>query len=130
MFSQAKDVLKLITDKRGPIDDMEQKVIGKTRVLIDGDSKNCRRQECNMGNLICDAMLDYVRFFIILIDVFLVVDVARIFLENNGNNEPVFSLLRSMPENTGTRTDGRMLPSRSKTAAASERPSPEQEMIK
>ncbi|KMQ96284.1 protein 5nuc [Lasius niger] len=56
---QAQDVLKLITDKRGPIDDMEQKVIGKTRVLIDGDSKNCRRQECNMGNLICDAMLDY-----------------------------------------------------------------------
>lgn len=56
---QAKDVLKLITDKRGPIDNMEKKVIGKTRVLIDGDSKNCRRQECNMGNLICDAMLDY-----------------------------------------------------------------------
>jgi len=72
---------------------MEQKVIGKTRVLIDGDSKNCRRQECNMGNLICDAMLDYVRFLIILIDVSLVVDVARIFLENNGNIEPVFSLL-------------------------------------
>lgn len=56
---QAKDVLKLIIDKRGPIDEMEHKMIGKTRVLIDGDSKNCRRQECNMGNLICDAMLDY-----------------------------------------------------------------------
>lgn len=56
---QAKDVLKLITEKRRPIDDMERKVIGKTRVFIDGDSKNCRRQECNMGNLICDAVLDY-----------------------------------------------------------------------
>ncbi|KAM0735335.1 Protein 5NUC [Formica fusca] len=56
---QAKDVLKLIDDKRGPIDDLERKVIGQTRVLIDGDSKNCRRQECNMGNLICDAILDY-----------------------------------------------------------------------
>lgn len=63
-FLQAKDVLKLIDDKRGPIDDLERKVIGQTRVLIDGDSKNCRRQECNMGNLICDAILDYVRFLI------------------------------------------------------------------
>lgn len=56
---QAKDVLNLITEKKGPIDALEHEVIGKTRVLIDGDSKNCRRQECNMGNLICDAIIDY-----------------------------------------------------------------------
>jgi len=62
LFSKAKDVLKLITDKKGPIDALEHEVIGKTRVLIDGDSKNCRRQECNMGNLICDAIIDYVSF--------------------------------------------------------------------
>ncbi|XP_011876681.1 PREDICTED: protein 5NUC-like [Vollenhovia emeryi] len=56
---QAEDVLKLINEKRGPIDDLQQEVVGKTRVLLDGDSKNCRRLECNMGNLICDAILDY-----------------------------------------------------------------------
>ncbi|XP_029168931.1 protein 5NUC-like [Nylanderia fulva] len=56
---QAKDILKLISDKRKPIDEMEHKIIGKTRVLLDGDFQSCRRQECNMGNLICDAMLDY-----------------------------------------------------------------------
>lgn len=56
---QAEDVVRLINEKRGPIDALQQQVIGKTRVLLDGDSKNCRRQECNMGNLICDALLDY-----------------------------------------------------------------------
>lgn len=64
LFSKAKDVLKLIADKKGPIDNLEHEVIGKTRVLLDGDSKNCRRQECNMGNLICDAIIDYVNFLI------------------------------------------------------------------
>lgn len=78
---QAKDVLKLIDDKRGPIDDLERKVIGQTRVLIDGDSKNCRRQECNMGNLICDAILDYVRFLINLMMSLLL-----------SNNKPVCSM--------------------------------------
>lgn len=67
LFSKAKDVLKLITDKKRSIDALEHEVIGKTRVLIDGDSKNCRRQECNMGNLICDAIIDYVSFLINLI---------------------------------------------------------------
>ncbi|KAL0123038.1 hypothetical protein PUN28_007577 [Cardiocondyla obscurior] len=56
---QAEDVLELIREKRGPINDLQTQVIGKTRVLLDGDSKNCRRQECNLGNLICDALVDY-----------------------------------------------------------------------
>lgn len=56
---QAEDVLKMINEKRKPIDDLQEQVIGKTRVLLDGDSKHCRRRECNMGNLICDAIVDY-----------------------------------------------------------------------
>ncbi|EZA61541.1 Protein 5NUC [Ooceraea biroi] len=56
---KAEDVLQMIAKMRGPIDELDEKVVGQTRVLIDGDSKNCRRQECNMGNLICDAILDY-----------------------------------------------------------------------
>ncbi|NXT86039.1 5NTD nucleotidase, partial [Zapornia atra] len=31
--------------------------IGRTSVYLDGRSETCRYQECNMGNLICDAML-------------------------------------------------------------------------
>lgn len=56
---QAEDIVRLINEKRGPIDDLERQVVGKTRVLLDGDSKKCRRQECNMGNFICDAIIDF-----------------------------------------------------------------------
>ncbi|XP_011631529.1 protein 5NUC-like [Pogonomyrmex barbatus] len=56
---QAEDVLRVIREKRGPIDDLQKEVVGMTRVLLDGDAKNCRRKECNMGNLICDAIIDY-----------------------------------------------------------------------
>ncbi|XP_012538707.2 protein 5NUC [Monomorium pharaonis] len=56
---QAEDVLRVINERKGPIEDLERKVVGKTRVLLNGDSKNCRRQECNMGNFICDALIDY-----------------------------------------------------------------------
>ncbi|XP_071597502.1 5'-nucleotidase isoform X1 [Heliangelus exortis] len=31
--------------------------IGKTSVYLDGTSQMCRFQECNMGNLLCDAVL-------------------------------------------------------------------------
>lgn len=31
--------------------------MGKTVVYLDGSSQSCRFRECNMGNLICDAMV-------------------------------------------------------------------------
>jgi 2',3'-cyclic-nucleotide 2'-phosphodiesterase (5'-nucleotidase family) len=34
--------------------------IGKTKVLLDGDTKHCRVHECNLGNFIADAFVDYV----------------------------------------------------------------------
>ncbi|KAM4529430.1 5'-nucleotidase [Fundulus diaphanus] len=40
------------------------KVVGRTLVFLNGSNMACRSQECNLGNLICDAMLDnYIRFF-------------------------------------------------------------------
>ncbi|MED6289997.1 5'-nucleotidase [Characodon lateralis] len=40
------------------------KVVGRTLVFLNGTNAACRSQECNLGNLICDAMLDnYIRFF-------------------------------------------------------------------
>ncbi|XP_020284109.1 protein 5NUC-like [Pseudomyrmex gracilis] len=56
---EAEDVREMIRSMRKPIDDLEHEVVGKTRVFLDGDSKNCRRRECNMGNLICDALIDH-----------------------------------------------------------------------
>ncbi|KAG7508565.1 5-nucleotidase-like [Solea senegalensis] len=34
------------------------RVIGRTLVLLNGETEQCRFRECNLGNLICDAMLD------------------------------------------------------------------------
>ncbi|XP_051868386.1 5'-nucleotidase [Pristis pectinata] len=34
-----------------------KKVVGQTLVYLNGTTEACRNQECNMGNLICDAMI-------------------------------------------------------------------------
>jgi 5'-nucleotidase len=39
-----------------PIDALTKQVIGKSAVTLVGDRKVCRMQECNLGNLITDAM--------------------------------------------------------------------------
>lgn len=36
-------------------------VVGYTDVLLDNVDFKCRLQECNIGNLIADAYVDYVR---------------------------------------------------------------------
>ncbi|XP_038134862.1 5'-nucleotidase-like [Cyprinodon tularosa] len=39
-------------------------VVGRTLVFLNGSNAACRSQECNLGNLICDAMVDnYIRLF-------------------------------------------------------------------
>lgn len=58
-IEQAKDILDELEQMRGAIDNISLTVVGKTRVLLEGDSKICRREECNLGNLITDAMIDY-----------------------------------------------------------------------
>jgi len=120
-FLYAKDVLNLINEKRGPIDNLEQQVIGKTRVLLDGDSKNCRWQECNMGNLICDAVLDYVRFPI---------DKHFLVAKYSWGRLMCSFSTRSTPEKILTRTDGRMRLLLCRMAEASDRPSLELETIR
>ncbi|XP_076292357.1 protein 5NUC isoform X2 [Lasioglossum baleicum] len=58
-IEQAEDVLRELEGMRGAINNVSQTVVGKTRVLLQGDSKVCRRVECNLGNLITDSMIDY-----------------------------------------------------------------------
>ncbi|PNF40457.1 hypothetical protein B7P43_G14344 [Cryptotermes secundus] len=38
---------------------MADEEIGRTKVLLDGDTKHCRVHECNLGNFITDAYIDY-----------------------------------------------------------------------
>ncbi|MGB3316532.1 MAG: bifunctional metallophosphatase/5'-nucleotidase [Albidovulum sp.] len=40
-----------------PLDEIRNKVVAETAEAIDGDRANCRAVECQMGNLVADAML-------------------------------------------------------------------------
>ncbi|KAM9233719.1 5'-nucleotidase isoform 2-T2 [Dugong dugon] len=39
------------------LDNYSTQELGKTIVYLDGSTQSCRFRECNMGNLICDAMI-------------------------------------------------------------------------
>ena len=57
---QAQDVLDELETWRTAINEVTKKVIGSTKVFLEGNNKVCRKMECNLGNLIADAMVDYV----------------------------------------------------------------------
>ncbi|RUS75680.1 hypothetical protein EGW08_016546 [Elysia chlorotica] len=37
---------------------IQREVVGSSHVFLEGDAKVCRIRECNLGNLICDAILE------------------------------------------------------------------------
>lgn len=50
-----------ISELAEPLDEIRNKVIGNTTEVIDGERERCRLGECQMGNLVADAMLDRVK---------------------------------------------------------------------
>ncbi len=50
------EVAALIEELRQPLDVLLQQVIGQTNVFLVGDRNVCRYEECNLGNLIADAI--------------------------------------------------------------------------
>ncbi len=50
-----------VTEAAVPLDEIRNKVVAVTAAPIDGERGNCRQKECEMGNLIADAMLDRVK---------------------------------------------------------------------
>ena len=44
-----------------PLEEIRQKVVANATVAIDGERESCRLVECEMGNLIADAMLERVK---------------------------------------------------------------------
>ncbi len=44
-----------------PLEEIRQKVVAVANEPIDGERANCRTKECQMGNLVADAMLDRVK---------------------------------------------------------------------
>ncbi len=44
-----------------PLEEIRKKEVSETTDAIDGGRETCRQQECSMGNLVADAMLDRVK---------------------------------------------------------------------
>jgi 5'-nucleotidase len=55
------DVLQRIAQMGAPIEELKTRVVAETAEEITGARELCRAQECPMGNLIADAMLDRVK---------------------------------------------------------------------
>ncbi|WP_312798155.1 bifunctional metallophosphatase/5'-nucleotidase, partial [Tianweitania sp.] len=51
-------VLKRVAELGGPIEELKNKQVGEFTAAVDGSRETCRAQECAMGNLIADAILD------------------------------------------------------------------------
>ncbi|MEM6742274.1 MAG: bifunctional metallophosphatase/5'-nucleotidase, partial [Pseudomonadota bacterium] len=49
-----------VAELAGPIEELKATVVGATSAPIDGARESCRAGECEMGNLVADAMLDRV----------------------------------------------------------------------
>lgn len=52
------DIAAAVATLAGPIEELKSRVVAQTTAVIDGDRGNCRTRECEMGNLVADAMLD------------------------------------------------------------------------
>lgn len=55
-IAPASDVSDLVAGLAEPIAALRQQVVGEAAVMLDGDRSVCRVEECNLGNLIADAV--------------------------------------------------------------------------
>jgi len=55
------DIKARVAELAGPIQEEMTKVVAETADVIDGSRETCRAKECQMGNLVADAMLDRVQ---------------------------------------------------------------------
>ncbi|MBJ3762631.1 5'-nucleotidase C-terminal domain-containing protein [Maribius pontilimi] len=52
--------VELIAQKAAPLEEIRNKVVAETTEAINGERDACRAMECQMGNLVAEAMLDRV----------------------------------------------------------------------
>ncbi len=55
------EIVSRIEEAAAPLDEIRREVVAETGSEIDGSREACRAGECQMGNLVADAMLDRVR---------------------------------------------------------------------
>ena len=56
-IQQDQTVLAKVTEMSAPLEEIRNEIVGETLVDLIGDREVCRHHECNLGNLIADAML-------------------------------------------------------------------------
>ena len=54
------DIVARIAERAAPLEEIRTKVVATTGAMIQGDRAFCRQQECEIGNLVADAMLQRV----------------------------------------------------------------------
>lgn len=57
-FKPDEAVVARVKELGGPIEEMKAKIVAETTGPIDGSRETCRAGECQMGNLVADALLD------------------------------------------------------------------------
>ncbi|PTM94350.1 5'-nucleotidase C-terminal domain-containing protein [Mycoplana dimorpha] len=57
-FKPDEAVVARVKELAGPIEDMKAKIVAETAGPIDGSRESCRTGECQMGNLVADALVD------------------------------------------------------------------------
>ncbi|KAH8266265.1 hypothetical protein KR038_004163, partial [Drosophila bunnanda] len=55
--AQEPDFLELLEVYRPNVTRLEKSVVGHTKVHLEGNKQQCRAKECNLGNLVADAMV-------------------------------------------------------------------------
>ncbi|MCV0393861.1 MAG: 5'-nucleotidase C-terminal domain-containing protein [Rhizobiaceae bacterium] len=60
-FERDEAVVARIKELAGPIEELVAQEVSETTAPIDGDRTSCRARECEMGNLVADAILDRTR---------------------------------------------------------------------
>ena len=59
-FTPDAAIAARVAEMGAPIEEMKQRVVASAAEVIEGDRNVCRVQECSMGNLVADAILDRV----------------------------------------------------------------------
>ncbi|MEL7025956.1 MAG: bifunctional metallophosphatase/5'-nucleotidase [Pseudomonadota bacterium] len=59
--AEDETVLARLSELAGPLDEVRNEVVSEATGPIEGDRSFCRAEECQMGNLVADAMLERVK---------------------------------------------------------------------
>lgn len=59
--TEDEKMLARVAELAEPLDEIRNKVVAESAAPIQGDREVCRVQECEMGNMVADAMLDRVK---------------------------------------------------------------------